>query len=156
MPPEVTDFHREVHTSIPMNRFRRVTLTWARLGFLWSSCWVVACTPHLANSHRSVEDLCIAVLDALQRDDKDALLALMVTKDEHENLLWDQLPSRKHLEFEYVRSLNERNSAKALENATTDAELDCEMLPDGMTVRVHDFLAYEPEVAPHPHEMMRL
>lgn len=35
--------------------------------------------------------------------------------------------------------------AKALENAITDAELDCEMMPDGMTVRVNDFLAYEPD-----------
>jgi hypothetical protein len=41
----------------------------------------------------------------------------MVTREEHETLLWDQLPSRKHFNFEYVRALNERNSAKALQNA---------------------------------------
>ncbi len=35
--------------------------------------------------------------------------------------------------------------AKALENAITNAGLDCEMMPDGMTVKVHDFLAYEPD-----------
>ena len=36
--------------------------------------------------------------------------------------------------------------AKALENAIAAAGIECEMLPDGMTVKVHDFLAYEPDV----------
>ncbi len=36
--------------------------------------------------------------------------------------------------------------AKSLENAIITAGLECEMMPDGMTVKVHDFLAYEPDV----------
>jgi hypothetical protein len=64
-----------------------------------------------------MEALCTAVLEALEREDRDALWALMVTREEHETLLWDQLPSRNYFSFEYVRDLNERNSRKALENA---------------------------------------
>lgn len=35
--------------------------------------------------------------------------------------------------------------ARALENAIVDAKLECEMAPDGMTVKVHEFLSYEPD-----------
>jgi Uma2 family endonuclease len=35
--------------------------------------------------------------------------------------------------------------ARTLENAIAKAGLDCEMTPDGMTVKVHEFLSYEPD-----------
>ena len=35
--------------------------------------------------------------------------------------------------------------AKAFENAIERAGLECEMTPDGMTVKVHEFLSYEPD-----------
>lgn len=35
--------------------------------------------------------------------------------------------------------------ARALENAIVKAGLECEMAPDGMTVKVHEFLSYEPD-----------
>jgi hypothetical protein len=42
------------------------------------------------------------------------MLALMVTREEHETLLWEQLPESNHLPFSYARDLNERNSGKAI------------------------------------------
>ncbi len=71
----------------------------------------------LSNSFENPEALAQAVLDALQREDRDALRALMVTREEHENLLWEQLPESNHLPFDYARQLNERNSNKGIGQA---------------------------------------
>jgi len=81
--------------------------------------WLIssACAPNLSNSHRSLEDLIQAALDALERQDQEALWALLVTREEHQDLLWDQLPSRRAFTFDYVRSLNERNSREGIESA---------------------------------------
>jgi len=74
----------------------------------------------LSNSYRSPEALAGAVLDALAQEDHDGLLALMVTSEEHESLLWNQLPESNHLTFEYARLLNERNSGKAITEAISN------------------------------------
>lgn len=71
----------------------------------------------LSNSYRSPEALAEAVLDALHHQDHNALLALMVTSEEHQELLWEHLPESNHLTFEYARQLNERNSGKAITEA---------------------------------------
>jgi Uma2 family endonuclease len=39
----------------------------------------------------------------------------------------------------------EHRVARALEHVIVEAELECEMAPDGMTVKVHEFLSYEPD-----------
>jgi hypothetical protein len=93
---------------------------WVHIGLLSQLLWIAACKPDLAHSHRNLERLCIEVLDALRQQDGDALRALMVTREEHRDLLWQQLPSSQHFEFDYVRSLNERNSSKAIRNALND------------------------------------
>ena len=80
--------------------------------------WSMSCDRSpLSNSYGSIEALGEAVLNALELEDTEALLALMVTSNEHESLLWDQLPESNHLTFEYARQLNERNSGKAVTNA---------------------------------------
>jgi hypothetical protein len=71
----------------------------------------------LSNSFSSAEALAEAVLDALDQEDRDAMLALMVTREEHLDVLWEQLPERNHLSFDYVRLLNERNSNKGIREA---------------------------------------
>ncbi len=71
----------------------------------------------LENTFASPEDLAEAVLEALEREDSEALLALMVTSDEHHELLWERLPESNHLPFDYARELNERNSGKAITQA---------------------------------------
>jgi hypothetical protein len=71
----------------------------------------------LENSFGSPEALAEAVLNALEQEDRGSMLALMVTSEEHQSLLWDQLPESNHLTFEYARDLNERNSGKAITSA---------------------------------------
>jgi hypothetical protein len=74
----------------------------------------------LSNSFASPEALAEAVLQALEQEDREALLELIVTREEHQNLLWDQLPESSHLPFDYARDLNERNSDKAITAALDD------------------------------------
>jgi len=45
------------------------------------------------------------------------MLALMVSSEEHQELLWEELPESNHLPFDYARDLNERNSGKAITQA---------------------------------------
>lgn len=81
----------------------------------------VSCEPSpLNNSFASAEALADAVLEALEQEDRDAMLALMVTSEEHLELLWEQLPESDHLPFDYARDLNERNSVKAITAALDD------------------------------------
>jgi hypothetical protein len=75
------------------------------------------CGRGLSNSYDSPEALARAVLDALESKDRVALEALWVTRAEHRELLWDQLPESKSLPFEYARRINEINSRKGIENA---------------------------------------
>ena len=71
----------------------------------------------LSNSFSSPEELAQAVLDALADKDEDALWALIITPEEHHDLLWDQLPESRTYSFEYAREWSERNSRKGLRNA---------------------------------------
>ena len=68
----------------------------------------------LDNSFGSAESLAKAVLGALEHEDREAMLALMVTSEEHLDLLWEHLPESNHLPFDYARQLNEHNSGKAV------------------------------------------
>jgi hypothetical protein len=43
--------------------------------------------------------------------------SLLVTRDEHHDLLWASLPESEHLTFDYARWLNEHNTGKALDRA---------------------------------------
>lgn len=69
-----------------------------------------------SNSYDSREELVQTALDALERQDEAALWALIVTPEEHEQLLWEDLPESKTYSFEYVRQWSERNSRKGLRN----------------------------------------
>jgi hypothetical protein len=66
----------------------------ARLVVLVALLLAAACSPppRLNPAFESDEALARAVLDAVARKDADALLALSVTKDEFEDLVWPTLP----------------------------------------------------------------
>jgi hypothetical protein len=70
-----------------------------------------------SNSYDSKEELVQAALDALERKDEATLWAMLVTPEEHEELLWEYLPESKTYSFEYVRQWSDRNSRKGLRNA---------------------------------------
>jgi hypothetical protein len=98
------------------SRFTNQLFLLAVAGSLIGFC--VSCdTDPLTNSFRSSDALVNAVLDALERQDRDALESLLVTSEEHRTLLWEQLPESNDLTFNYARQLNERNSGKAITEA---------------------------------------
>lgn len=68
----------------------------------------------LANARESEEALVEAVLEALAREDREALQGFLVSRAEYEALLWPQLPDRGHTTFDFVWGLNEINSGKGL------------------------------------------
>lgn len=73
--------------------------------------------PGLEGAHPSAEVLVETALEAVARNDRPALESLLVTRDEHSDLLWAALPESEHLSFEYARWLNEHNTGKALDRA---------------------------------------
>lgn len=82
-----------------------------------STCLALACgrgDDALSHSKGSAEELAQAVLDGLETRDRAALEALLVTREEHRDLLWDELPERTYMSFEVARELNERNTRKGL------------------------------------------
>lgn len=62
----------------------------------------------------SPEAMARAVVEAVREEDRSALESFLVTAEEHRELLWDSLPERSAMPFEYARSLNERNTRKAI------------------------------------------
>ena len=72
--------------------------------------------PTLSNSFSSPEQLGQAVLDGLAAKDAEALWDLVVTPEEHRELLWEFLPESNTYSFEYVREWSERNSRDGLAN----------------------------------------
>lgn len=73
--------------------------------------------PDMEGAHASAEALVEAALEAVARGDRMAMESLLVTRDEHHDLLWSALPESEHLSFEYARWLNEHNTGKALDRA---------------------------------------
>lgn len=69
----------------------------------------------LTGARESEEALVEAVLEALAREDREALQGFLVSRAEYEELLWPQLPDREHTTFDFVWGLNEINSSKGLE-----------------------------------------
>ena len=74
----------------------------------------------LTNARTSPEALAEAALEALAGRDEDALLALMVTRQEYEEILWPSLPDRNHVPFDFVWSLTGPRSRKARREALGD------------------------------------
>lgn len=73
----------------------------------------------LTGAFPSAEAATQAALDALATGDGDALEGLLLTREEHRDLIWDQLPEREYFSFDYVRFLNEKNSGKAINQAVS-------------------------------------
>jgi hypothetical protein len=71
----------------------------------------------LVGSQGSPDALARAVLDGLEARDRGALEALLVTREEHRDLLWNELPESNHLRFEVARELNVRNTREGLTHA---------------------------------------
>lgn len=71
----------------------------------------------LTNAYPSGEALARAVIRGLEADSRDSLEALLVTREEHRDLLWPELPERTYLSFERARALNVRNTREGMVRA---------------------------------------
>lgn len=71
----------------------------------------------LGHSRSTPEELARAVLAGLEVRDRAALEALLVTREEHRGLLWDDLAEPTYMSFEIARELNERNTREGLARA---------------------------------------
>lgn len=68
----------------------------------------------LTHAHRSPEAMARAVLAGVETRDRESLERLLVTQEEHRDLLWERLPESGYMTFGEARTLNERNTAEAL------------------------------------------
>ncbi|MGD2154677.1 MAG: hypothetical protein PVG79_15515 [Gemmatimonadales bacterium] len=71
----------------------------------------------LVGSQASADALARTVLDGLEARDRRALETLLVTREEHRDLLWSELPESNHLRFDVARELNVRNTREGLTRA---------------------------------------
>lgn len=89
----------------------------ASLALAVPACREAAATPELAHAYPSKEALARAVLHGLENADTAGLVALRVTRDEHRDLLWAELPESRDTPFEFAWGLNQSHSRKALRAA---------------------------------------
>lgn len=68
----------------------------------------------LTDARRSPEALAEAALEALARNDREALEALRVPRGEYEQLLWPELPESDHMPFALAWQMNDANSREGL------------------------------------------
>lgn len=72
----------------------------------------------LTHAYPNREALARAVIRGLEADSRDSLEALLVTREEHRDLLWPELPERTYFPFERARALNMRNTREGMQRAT--------------------------------------
>lgn len=82
-----------------------------------AGCGRVEAGPGLEGARPSDEAVAGAALSALERSDRAALQAMLLTEEEHRELLWEQLPESNTWPFDYARRLTEANTRKALDRA---------------------------------------
>lgn len=82
-----------------------------------SGCGGPEAGPGLEDARSSDEAVAGAALSALERGDRAALEGMLLTGEEHRELLWEQLPESNTWPFGYARRLTERNTRKALDRA---------------------------------------
>lgn len=92
---------------------RSVGLTAALVAALvTTACSDLATGSPLANARKSPEALAEAALAAVAVEDHEALNALLITRDEYEELLWPVLPDRHQVTFEFVWGMSAPRSRK--------------------------------------------
>lgn len=90
-------------------------------GVVAASCIEATAGPTtLTNAHVSPESLARAALDALAADDRKALSALRVDREEYERLLWPELPESGDMPFALAWQMNDANSRKGVNNLLAD------------------------------------
>lgn len=94
-----------------------VLLGIAATAWAGSGCSDVVQARGLAYAQESPEAAVREVLSAIEADSERGLRQLLVTREEHETLLWPHLPERNTLSFGYVRKLNRHNTGEAITSA---------------------------------------
>ena len=79
-----------------------------------AGCAEAAAESPLAGAYASKEALVERAVEALERHDTTAMRALRITREEYETLLWPEMPDSEQMPFEFVWSVTEPRSRKAL------------------------------------------
>lgn len=80
---------------------------------LLPACSDVAKDSPLSHARTSPEALARAGLEAVRAEDEEALVRLMITRQEYETLLWDELPDSGQMPFDFAWGMNFTNSREA-------------------------------------------
>lgn len=111
------DTRRYGHRSVSPALVMIATLAVGAAALVGAGCADVAQARAMAHARESPEAVARAVLDAIERRDEVELRRLLVTREEHRELLWPHLPERETLPFEYVRELNMHNTTEGIDEA---------------------------------------
>ena len=103
----------------------RMRRTLGGLGLLLTTLVAAGCSDlatgsPLANARKTPEALAEVALAAVTAEDHDALNALLVTREEYENLLWPEMPDGQHVTFEFVWGMSAPRSRKGRREVVND------------------------------------
>lgn len=87
------------------------------MAWVGTGCADVAQARAMAYAGDSPESVARAALAALEEKSEADLKRLLLTREEHRELLWPQLPERNTFPFEYIRELTMRDTRKAIDRA---------------------------------------
>ena len=79
-----------------------------------AACSDAAANSPLENARSSKEAVARALLEAVEDRDTAAIRALVVTREEYEELIWPELPDRDQMPFDFAWSLNRAGSRKGI------------------------------------------
>ncbi len=97
----------------------------------------------------SPEDLIRTALVAVANEDRSALAALLVTREEYETVLWPELPDGRYTPFEFVWSLASTNNRKGLRQLLAEyggMRLELVSVTFDGEPEVHDHFTLHPDV----------
>ncbi len=102
----------------------------------------------LSNARPTPEALAQAALDGLATQSDSALAALMIKRDEYENLLWPEMPDQAYTPFDFVWGMTGASSRKARRNMLEEYQnvplrlVRVDLGPDSQRERYPSFTLY--------------
>ena len=112
-----------------------------------AGCSDLATESPLANARKTPEALAEAALEAIYADDRDALAALLITREEYETLVWPVLPDSRSVDFEFVWGISQPRNRKARAEVLEDFNgipLEVVSVDPGTDIEAYDeFVLYK-------------
>lgn len=133
----------------PTGRALRRAALAAVLALGVAACAKASATVVMEGFSGSAEALIRTALTAVEHRDREALAALLLTREEYETVLWPELPDGQYTPFEFVWSLASTNNRKGLRQLLSEyGGMSLELVSvtfDGEP-EVHDHFTLYPDV----------